>query len=208
MKDDPCDSYDEDSSSCDDAFDIFNKSTELIEESVKNGFNINTIKKHVRVHYSHSFIYYCCRKRDIERMKLALNLGANPNLIEIFGIYERGKLIRTSKSPIIHVAIAGFFIEGIKLLLEYNCDLFIKNSYGRNAISFARMIYRQINIIDNRLCTCNEINEEFICKTCDSKTIYDLIRNHHQRNVTLFKMLYKKHKKLRTSLITYMMPPQ
>lgn len=166
---------------------LYEKSSKEIKKYIKNGFNIN---KKCRF-YQTTFIAICCRYRNIEKLKLALKLGANSNLTSM---YVRTKYNNIHKSedgvPILHHAISELFIKGVKLLLKYGADIYLKAN-GPNSIIFSRNVYIFFNVKKQTPCKCDK-PDRYACEPCDSKTIYHLIQNHHKKQITLFRIMLKK----------------
>lgn len=178
----------------DGGFDLYCRDDpDTIRQHVNDGANVNDIR--IVIRFNRSFLWICCRKHDIEKLKLGLELGGNPNLMEPFGIYKDRKsvkLIKTVMKPILHIAIDTFFIQGVNLLLENGADIYLKATNGRNAVYHARRNYEYYNIENQKPCKCHE--DRYACESCDSKTIYEMIKNHQLKHTTLFRMMiYKTH---------------
>lgn len=178
----------------DDGLDLYCRNDpDTIRQNVNNGASVNDIR--IIIRFNRSFLWICCRKRDIEKLKLGLELGGNPNLMEPFGIYKDRnsvELIKTMMKPILHIAIDTFFVQGVKLLLENGADIYLKATNRRNAVYHARRVYEYCNIEKTKPCKCHE--DRYACEPCDSKKIYEMIRNHELKHITLFRiMIHKTH---------------
>lgn len=166
-----------------DAYYLYRKSCDKIRKRVLEGVDLNKlISKSGR---GRVFIGICCQFNDIDKLRLAIELGADPNLIN-YNIYTYDrKTPEFETEPSFHVAVKMLFIDGIILLLEHGADIYLEDHRGRDALDIASIRYHYCK---KHTCTCTDIQ----CDKCKSTKVLDILQNHDKKISTLFSMMLKK----------------